>query len=310
MLNQQFRALRLGLSAGILAIFSTFISAQQPYTPPQSTWDGTTRYTVLVMGFDRRPSEQNLLSSRSDVLILASYDPSTGGIGLFHIPRDLHLMLPDSGVLARANTLSLLGEQRAPGYGPYYAMETISRNLGLPIDAFVLFDFTAFITLIDAMGGIAMDIPYSISDPTYPDMNFGYDPFFIQSGWQVLDGRTALKYARTRHGDNDFLRGQRQMAVMQAVFERLREPITLQRMLLQAPTLADSLKNNVLTNVPIEQLAFLGLVVLDKGAVIRTGGFNESNTRLLPWGSGRVRVPRPELIPNVLSEVFGSTYWN
>jgi len=62
--------------------------------------------------------------------------------------------------------------------------------------------------------------------------------------------------------------------------------------------------------VPIEQLAFLGLVVLDKGAVIRTGGFNESNTRLLPWGSGRVRVPRPELIPNVLSEVFGSTYWN
>jgi hypothetical protein len=62
--------------------------------------------------------------------------------------------------------------------------------------------------------------------------------------------------------------------------------------------------------VPIEQLTFLGLVALDKGTIIRTGGFNESNTMSIPWGSGRVRVPRPELIPNVLSEVFGSTYWN
>jgi LCP family protein required for cell wall assembly len=302
---------RVWLVLGLLAIFSSLASAQQTYTPPPpEPWDGISRYTVLVMGADRRPSEPNLLTTRSDVLILVSYDPATGGIGLFHIPRDLHLPLPDSGVFARVNTLMQVGEQRASGYGPYYTMETISRNLGIQIDAFLLFDFTAFITLIDSMGGIAMDIPYSISDPTYPDMNFGYDPFFIRSGWQVLDGRTALKYARTRHGDNDYLRGQRQMAVMQAVFEHLRQPSVLQNMLLQAPTLLSQLRNNVVTNVPFEQLTFLGLVALDMGSGIRTGGFNESNTRVMNIGGGQVRVPRVELIPTALAEAFGEVYWN
>jgi LCP family protein required for cell wall assembly len=310
-INQRFRAVRFWLLAGLLAALSPLVSAQQIYTPPPpEPWDGTSRYTVLVMGMDRRPSEFNLLSSRSDVLILVSYDPATRGIGLFHIPRDLYLPLPDSGVFARVNTLSQVGEQRAAGYGPYHTMEVLSRNLGIQIDAFLLFDFMAFITLIDSMGGIMMDIPYSISDPTYPDMNFGYDPFFIQRGWQVLDGRTALKYARTRHGDNDYLRGQRQMAVMQAVFERLREPNVLQNMLLQAPVLVTQLRNNVVTNVPFEQLTFLGLVALDMGTVIRTGGFNESNTRVMSLGSGRVRVPRVELIPSALSEAFGDIYWN
>lgn len=311
MVTLRFGIVWFCLLLGVFTAFSPLAYAQQPYTPPPpEPWDGVSRYTVLVMGADRRPSELNLFTSRTDVLILVSYDPATGGIGLFHIPRDLHLPLPDSGVFARVNTLMQAGEQRAAGYGPYYVMDTISRNLGIQIDAFLLFDFTAFITVIDAMGGIAMDIPYSISDPTYPDMNFGYDPFFIRQGWQVLDGRTALKYARTRHGDNDYVRGQRQMAVMQAVFERLREPNTLQNMLLQAPTLVNRLRGNVVTNVPFEQLTFLGLVALDMGTGIRTGGFNESNTRVMNLGSGRVRVPRVELIPNALSEAFGEVYWN
>ena len=52
-------------------------------------------------------------------------------------------------------------------------------------------------------------------------MNYGYDPFYIRAGHQVLDGATALKYARTRHGDNDFQRAQRQQLVMYAVRDRL-----------------------------------------------------------------------------------------
>lgn len=311
MVLRMLHLLRLVLLLSVTGVLGGLAQAQQAYTPPPPPeWDGTSRYTVLVMGMDRRPAEHNLLNTRADAMILVSYDPATGSIGLFHIPRDIHLPLLDTGVFVRVNTLVQLGEQRMAGYGPYYAMETISRNLGIQIDAFLLFDFTAFITVIDAMGGIAMNVPVSISDPTFPDMNYGYDPFFIRAGWQVLDGRTALKYARTRHGDNDMLRGQRQMDVMKAVFERLKEPTVLQQMLLQAPRLVNQLRNNVVTNVPFEQLTFLGLVALDMGTGIRTGGFNESNTQLMALGSGRVRVPRVDMLPAALAEAFGDTYWN
>jgi LCP family protein required for cell wall assembly len=295
----------------LLGLFAGGIAAQQVYNPPApQPWDGKSRFTLLILGLDRRPGARDTLSSRTDVMILASYDPASGSIGLLHIPRDLHLPLPDVGQLVRVNTLMVLGEQRAEGYGPYYAMETIGANLGMQVDGYVAFDFEAFITLIDAMGGITLNIPYSISDPTYPDMNYGYDPFFIRSGVQQLDGRTALKYARTRHGDNDYLRGQRQLQVIQGVRERLAEPVILQNMLVQAPLLARSLQGHLYSNIPLDQLTFLGLVALDKNAGIVTGGLNESNTTLFPGPEGQVRIPRVSQLPATLSEIFGPEYWN
>jgi polyisoprenyl-teichoic acid--peptidoglycan teichoic acid transferase len=286
--------------------------AQIPtFTPPAITpWDGKSRFTVLVLGMDRRPGARDNLSTRTDVMVLVSYDPETGNVGMLHIPRDIHLPMFDTGVLARVNTMMVLGEQQSTGYGPYYAMQTIQANFGMYVDAYLAFDFEAFITLIDAMDGIAINVPYAISDPTYPDMNFGYDPFYISSGLQILDGRTALKYARTRHGDNDYLRGQRQMLVMQGVQDRLTDPTVLQGMLLQAPTLAADLNGHIYTNLPFDQLTYLGLVVLENRNEVITGGLNESNTYLYPAAEGEVRIPDREGLTRVLIEVFGANYWN
>jgi LCP family protein required for cell wall assembly len=259
---------------------------------------------------DRRPGARDTLNTRTDVMVLVSYDPVTRSIGMLHIPRDIHLALPDNGELVRVNTLLVLGEAKQVGYGPYYAMDTIRSNFGMQIDGYIAFDFEAFIWLIDAMGGITLDIPYTINDPTYPDMNYGFDPFLIRSGIQTLDGRTALKYARTRHGDNDYLRGARQLLVMQGVRDRLSDPTALQNMLVQAPTLVQQLDGHVYSNIPFDQLTFLGLVVLDMDAPIKTGGLNESNTYLYPTSNGEVRIPTREGIVTVLIQVFGEQYWS
>lgn len=298
-----FVAVLTGVSAPLLA--------QDAYTPPPvAPWDGQSRYNVLVLGMDRRPGARDTLSTRTDVMVLISYDPATRRIGMLHIPRDIHMVIPNTADLVRVNTLMVLGEQRAEGYGPYYAIDTIQANLGIQIDAYLAFDFEAFIGVIDAMGGITLDIPYTLSDPTYPDMNYGFDPFYIRSGTQQLDGRTALKYARTRHGDNDYLRGQRQMLVMQGVFQRLKDPVTLQNMLIQAPSLSTQLQGHIYTNVPFDQLTFLGLVVLDSSIEITTGGINEGNTTLYPTSNGKVRVPDMAKVVQTLIETFGETYWN
>lgn len=273
-------------------------------------WDGRSRYTVLILGMDRRPNARDNLNARTDVIILASYDPATRSIGLLHFPRDLFMPTPDTGQPVRVNTLMVLGERQLEGYGPFYAMQTLQYNLGMYVDGYVAFDFVAFIQVIDAMGGITLDVPYTINDPLYPDMNYGYDPFFLRGGVQVLDGRTALKYTRTRHGDNDYVRGQRQLQVVQGVRERLAEPATLQALLGKAPQLLGSLQGHVYSNIPPEQLVFLGLVMMEQNASITTGAINQSNTfEYNLAGEGTVRVPDRNKLVEELVRTFGAEYW-
>ncbi len=79
-------------------------------------------------------------------------------------------------------------------------------------------DFQAVIDFVDLMGGVVVEVPERIEDPSYPDNCYGYDPFTIDAGLQRLDGATALKYARTRAtfgGDVD--RAGRQQQVINAV---------------------------------------------------------------------------------------------
>ncbi len=278
-----------------------------PTPPPQ--WDGTSRYTVLIMGLDRRPSERTSLFVRTDVMIIASYDPKTSQIGLFHIPRDIYLALPDVGQIVSVNTVLQLGEGKLAGYGAHYVMQTLQYNLGIPIQAYLMFDFTAFTTAIDALGGVVVDVPYNISDPNYPDMNYGLDPFYLRAGSQTLTGRNALRYVRTRHDDNDYARGRRQIQVMSAIRDRLEEPATLQNLLFGLPKLIQDLDGHLYSNVPFDQWVFTGLVLLESNAIIKSGGIDETNSYLYSTPNNtNARVPNLTLMPDILKDVFGE-YW-
>jgi LCP family protein required for cell wall assembly len=272
-------------------------------------WNGTSRFTVLVMGLDRRPGETGL-AYRTDTIMLVSLDPSTNSIGILSIPRDLYVEVPGYNQLQRVNSPMVLGELRQPGAGPELAMQTVQYNLGIRIHDYVVIDFNAFIKIIDLIGGLEIDIPYSISDTLYPDMNYGYDPFYIRAGLQRLDGATALKYARTRHADNDFVRAQRQQLVMYALRDRVLSPDLLPQLIIQSPSLLAAVNDGLYTGLTLDQLIQLALYLKDiPGENIRTGVINEQYTigYSTPQGAS-VLVPDRERIGPLMVEVFGANY--
>ena len=275
----------------------------------QVPWNGVSRFTVLVMGLDRRPGETGL-AYRTDTLMLASIDPHSNHIGILSIPRDLYVEVPGYTRPQRVNTPMVLGELRQPGYGPRLAMETVQLNLGIRVHDYLAVDFNSFVRFIDAIGGLEIDVPESIRDPFYPDMNFGYSPFYISAGLQILNGQTSLRYARTRHGDNDFSRAERQQAVMNAIRDRLLDPARLPELIIQSPSLWAALQDGVYTDLSLPQSLQLALYLKDiPGGNIRTGVIDDRYAMdyTTPEGA-QVLVPDRNRLPELMLNVFGADY--
>jgi polyisoprenyl-teichoic acid--peptidoglycan teichoic acid transferase len=272
-------------------------------------WDGNSRFTFLMVGLDRRPGETGL-AYRTDTMMLISIDPATGSIGVLSIPRDLYVDVPGYSEPQRVNSPMVLGEIRQPGYGPQLMMQTVQYNLGMRINDYVAVDFNTFVTLIDAIGGVDIDVPYNISDPQYPNMYYGYDPFYLRAGFQHLDGATALKYARTRHGDNDFQRAQRQQAVLYAIRDKILDLDMLPQLIVQAPTLWSQLSAGISTGLQFDQIIQLALYLKDiPGDNIKTGVIDDRYTINYTTSQGAsVLVPDRARIGPLMVEVFGANY--
>ncbi len=277
----------------------------------QGRWDGQSRFTILVMGVDRRPGARDNFNTRVDSILILSVDPLTNSIGVLHIPRDLHLAALDSEPLIRANTLMIRGESIQEGYGPFYMMDTLGYNLGIFIDGFITFDFEAFIDLVDALGGVEVTTNYIINDPTYPDMNTGFDPFYLPSGTHLLDGRTALKFARTRHGDNDYLRGERQMQLLKAIGLKATDGTVLPSLIAQAPQLMETFAGHVYTDLTTEELVPLALfgarVPVES---IKTGSLSGRfmATVQVSGTTERVNTPDRDVLEELMRDTFGADY--
>ncbi|MCZ7543897.1 MAG: LCP family protein [Anaerolineae bacterium] len=166
--------------------------------PVVDPWNGSERYTVLVMGIDRRRGEPGS-AFRTDTMLLVSIDPATQSLGILSIPRDLYVVIPGYSDRHRVNEALPLGELQHVDYGPQLAMQTVQLNFGIRVHEYITVEFDAFTTLIDAVGGIDVNVDAAINDPYYPDEGYGYDPFYIDAGLQHMDGATALRYARTRY---------------------------------------------------------------------------------------------------------------
>ena len=208
----------------------------------------------MMMGIDRRPGEAFV--SRTDSIMVASIDPDTDSISILSIPRDLYVVIPGHGK-DRINTAFVYGavDGNYAG-GAALARQTIEYNLGIPIDHFILVDFSAVVKTVDTLGGIDVYVPYEINDPTYPDMNYGFDPLYIPSGLQHMDGQLALKYARTRHADNDFGRSARQQQVMLATKDKA-IGLGITGLLARAPELFQRVEQGVRTDLSLDQIVSL-----------------------------------------------------
>jgi LCP family protein required for cell wall assembly len=181
---------------------------------------------TLILGIDRRPDESNV--TRSDTILLLHADAGAGRMALLSIPRDLWVTIPGWGQ-ERINAAHLYGELEAPGSGPEWVAETVNYNFGVPVHHVVRLDFDAFREVIDAAGGIEVDVPYPIIDDAYPTPNYGTMRIEIPAGRQHMDGETALQYARSRHSSSDFDRAARQQQILIALANKITQPSNLFR---------------------------------------------------------------------------------
>ncbi len=274
----------------------TLIPTTEPAKPSE-------RINVLLMGIDRRPGEPFI--SRTDTMMLMSIDPESDSASILSVPRDLYTVIPGRG-RDRINTAFVYGSAgNNPAGGAQLAMQTLEYNLGLPVHHYLLVDFSAVIRGIDAIGGIDLNVPYNIYDPTFPSMDYGYDPLSIPAGDHHFDGETALKYARTRHQDSDFYRARRQQQVVLAVRDKVLG-LGIAELLRQAPFLYQQLDQGIRTDLSLDELIILATTAADiPSENIRTEVLDQNyvSSYQAPNGAS-VLVPINEQIAPLIQEMF------
>ncbi len=222
-------------------------------------WDRSGRVTVLLLGLDYRDWEDQTDASRSDTMILLTMDPQTKTAGILSIPRDLWVPIPGFKH-GKINTAYYLGDAyKMPGGGPALAVKTVENFLGVPINYYAQVDFSTFVTFIDQIGGITVDVPA----PIKIDM-LGDGPRTIKTlkaGKQVLPGAYALAYARNRHTENgDFDRAARQQQVIMGIRDRILRFDMLPGLIQKAPTLYSQLSSGIRTNLTLDEVLQLALL--------------------------------------------------
>jgi len=264
------------------------------------SWSGTLpRTNLLILGLDRRPEQGNVV--RSDTMVLATVHPAGPGIALLSLPRDLYVQIPGYGT-NRINTAHFWGENEIPGGGTSLAMQTVSLNLGVATHNYVRVDFDGFRAIIDAVGGIDIFVDEPIVDDAYPTPDYGTMRIEIPAGAQHMDGETALRYARSRHGSSDFDRAERQQQVLIGLVRRLVEPSTWPRL----PAVIIAVKNNVDTNLTFGEMLLMAPTLYRVGPDgIQHHVIDHQMTQ--PWttpNGGAVLLPEWEAIGPLVHELF------
>ncbi|MGH3133365.1 MAG: LCP family protein [Gaiellaceae bacterium] len=214
--------------------------------------------TVLVIGTDggRAPGRGD--ARRSDSLLLLRTDPERHRLSYLSIPRDLRVDIPSYGA-GKINAANQIG-------GPALTIQTVRALTGLPIHHVVTLDFDGFRELIDALGGVDVNVPKPILSNTFdcpykPARCRDWDGWRFEKGTQHMEGRRALVYSRIRTNkldpsDTDITRGSRQQAVADAVGDEIASFGTFLRL----PFIGDALAAPLVTDLSAWELVQLGWV--------------------------------------------------
>lgn len=171
---------------------------------------------VLLMGIDD-DEERALGSARTDTMILLTINPEDKKISMVSIPRDTYTYIdtPKYKGMDKINTAYTYG-------GDEGAIQAVQDLLNLPINYYLTVDFISFEKVINALGGIEIDVPFDIHQE-YASENYTDGPVIIHKGKQTLNGADALVYARMRKVDTDIERGKRGQEVIEQTIKKATE---------------------------------------------------------------------------------------
>lgn len=247
------------------------VTAPPPPSPtpvPVPAWAQDGRLNLLLVGSDAGPGRW---LARTDTMIVLSIDIESGRAALFGIPRNIvNVPLPPESAGAFPNgrfpqflnalyVYAVQHPKQFPGAtedarGFRAVTGAIQELVGQPLDGAVFVNLNGFVDLVDAIGGLWVDSPYTVYDAHYPLPNgTGYIEISLPAGCHKLTGEKALEYARSRHMDSDYGRMQRQQRVLVAVARQL-DPLAL---LPRVPDLLDIAKQNLLITIPGNEIGTL-----------------------------------------------------
>ncbi|MBN1564504.1 MAG: LCP family protein [Anaerolineae bacterium] len=175
---------------------------------------------IVILGVDARPGQGYL--TRTDSVMILNVSP-VNDVSLLSIPRDVFIQVPDYGE-QRINTINMLGEQEEVGGGLRLIKASLDESFSIEIENYIRLDFNGFVAVVDAVGGVDIDVPKLIIDYDYPTIEGGIITVQFDPGTEHMDGERALQYARTRHQDSDYDRAARQQQVVDAVVAKLVSP--------------------------------------------------------------------------------------
>jgi LCP family protein required for cell wall assembly len=270
--------------------------------PAPVPWDGANRVTVLVMGLDFRDWEGEG-PSRTDTMMLLTMDVKSETAGILSLPRDLWVNIPGYGY-GKLNTAFYLGDMYdEPGGGPGLAIATVEDFLGVPINYYAQIDFSAFERFIDEIGGIEIDVPQEIQvDPIGPG-----NTVLLETGPQILDGPTALAYARNRDTiGSDFDRAQRQQQVIMAIRKRILSLDMIPTLASKASTLYSDLSGGVHSSLSLKeiiQIAWFASQVPPENITRRGIGPDQVTFSYSPDGLD-ILIPDTDAVRQMRDEVF------
>lgn len=228
------------LGAGLLAHrmwdFGSAISNQGPLTTQTRFMSGDGRVNVLVLGYGGGDHPGPNLT---DTMMVVSLNLSDHATTMISVPRDLWVQVPPgSGDYAKLNTAYVNGLENGfnsiaagPVAGGAEAAQKVTEVTGLKIDYWLTINFSGFRALVDALGGVDVDVPVG-----WTAINLGGDGLpgngvaTFKAGWQHMDGERALQYARARYITNpasegtDFARAKRQQVLLRAIVDSARSP--------------------------------------------------------------------------------------
>ncbi|MDN4492184.1 LCP family protein [Ureibacillus aquaedulcis] len=168
--------------------------------------------SILFVGVDDSEERgQGSDHSRSDALVLATLNNKAKTVKLVSIPRDSYVYIPYIDGEDKITHAHAFG-------GTLASIETVEELFDIPVDYYVRMNFNAFIDVVDALGGIEVDvnIPYAFYELDENDNK----SIYLEPGLQQLNGSEALSLARTRKHDSDIMRGQRQQDIIKAIAQK------------------------------------------------------------------------------------------
>lgn len=218
----------------------------------------TTPTNILVLGIDEGGARGRGGSARSDAILVIRSDPDAGRMAQLSIPRDLRVQIPGRDGFDKINAAYAYG-------GPALAIRTVQSVTGLEINHVVVVDFSTFPQVIDALGGVTIDVPRPILSNRFECPRASDAACSRWKGWrfrrgeQEMDGKRALVYARIRENqlnpnESDITRGERQQAVNQAIGDEVVSFGTF----LRGPFIAGDLVRPLATDLSANQFVQLG----------------------------------------------------